>query len=72
MDFGDAIKAMKEGKAVHRTIWMGTQARIKMQMPDEYSKMSIAYLYIENEQGVRVPWSPSQLDMLQEDWSVVE
>jgi len=55
---------------------------IELQTPDENSKMSLPYLYLnypamtgqENPlytTGAKVPWSPSQTDMLAEDWNTV-
>ena len=50
-------------------------------MPDEYSKMTHPYIYIDttgletnnpNAPKDRVPWLASQTDMLSEDWEVCE
>jgi hypothetical protein len=52
---------------------------IQAQFPDEHSKMTLPYLYIEYPKGSpaypdgsRVPWFASQTDMLADDWFVVE
>ncbi len=80
-DFGQAIKHMKDGKKVARIGWNGKGIFIKLQVPDENSKMTHPYIYIDttglettNEKAPksRVPWLASQTDMLSEDWEVVE
>lgn len=78
-DFGGALSALRHGKKVQRAGWNGKGMWIKRQFPDANSKMTHPYLYIEYPEGhpaypngSRVPWFPSQTDMLTEDWSVVE
>ena len=54
---------------------------IKLQVPDEHSKMTSPYIYIDTT-GLRsnnpdaprscVPWLASQTDMLAEDWEIAE
>lgn len=79
MDFGEAIKALKAGKKVARTGWNGKNMWIKGQFPDEHSKMTLHYLYIEYPDGhpaypnvSRVPWLASATDIFGEDYFVVE
>lgn len=81
MNFGKAIEALKEGKKVAREGWNGKGIFLELQVPDEFSKMSHPYVYIdtlglqtENTKAPknRVPWLPSQTDMLSEDWIIVE
>lgn len=81
MNFGQAIEAMKEGKRVARKGWNGKGIFIELQVPDEYSKMTHPYIYIDTTELVtdnpdapkdRVPWLASQTDMLAEDWEVVD
>ncbi len=71
MTFGEAIQALKQGKAVARTGWNGKGMALKLQTPDRYSKMSLPYIYIKTVQGDLVPWLASQADMLGEDWEIV-
>lgn len=81
MNFGKAIEALKEGKKVARKGWNGKGIFIELQVPDEYSKMTHPYIYIDTT-GLqtdnpdapkdRVPWLASQTDMLAEDWMIVE
>lgn len=81
IDFGAAIRALKEGKVAYRQGWNGKGIFIELQRPDEYSKMTAPYIFIntlglktEDEMGplVRVPWLASQTDMLAEDWVIAE
>lgn len=79
--FGDALKALKAGKRVARRGWNGRGIFIELQCPDENSKMTSPYIFIDTtglqttNPGApksRVPWLASQTDMLAEDWEVVE
>ena len=81
MNFGLAIEAMRLGKKVARRGWNGKGIHIELQVPDEYSKMTHPYIFIDTT-GLqtnnpdapkdRVPWLASQTDMLAEDWYIVE
>jgi hypothetical protein len=78
-DFGWALAKLREGKRVRRAGWNGKGMWLELQVPDEHSKMSLPYIYIEYPKGhpaypdgSRVPWLASQTDMLGEDWEVVE
>ena len=71
MDFGEAIRAMEEGKRVSRRKWNGPDQWLAIQVPDEHSKMRKPYIYISPVDGEFVPWLASQTDMLQKDWYVV-
>ena len=77
MNFGQAIEALKQGKKVARNGWNGKGIFIELQIPDDYSKMTHPYIFIdttglqtENSAAPknRVPWFASQTDMLSEDW----
>lgn len=81
MNFGKALEALKSGAKVARRGWNGKGIYIKLQIPDEHSKMTQPYIYIvttglqtdnpDAPKGV-VPWFASQTDMLAEDWQIVE
>lgn len=75
--FGWAIEQLKDGKAVTRVGWNGRGIYLELQVPDEHSKMTQPYIFIDTTQLVsdnaiatrgRVPWLASQTDMLSEDW----
>lgn len=77
MNFGEAIEQMKIGSPVCRAGWNGKGIFIKLQRPDEHSKMTHPYIYIDTTglatsnpaaPKVVVPWLASQTDMLAEDW----
>lgn len=80
--FGFVIEALKKDPEMHaakRMGWNGVGIYIKLQVPDENSKMTLPYLYIvtndlesDNEKAPRgvCPWLASQTDMLAEDWMV--
>jgi len=77
MNFGKAIELLEEGRKVCRKGWNGKGIFIELQRPDENSKMSHPYIFIDttglqtdNELAPknRVPWLPSQTDMLSGDW----
>lgn len=77
-DFGTALKALKDGHRVARSGWNGKGMWLSLQVPDEHSKMTLPYVFIEYPvghvaypQGSRVPWLASQTDMLSEDWCIV-
>ena len=80
MNFGHALEALKQGKKARRAGWNGRGIFIILQRPDEHSKMTQPYIFIDTTGLVtdnpkapkgRVPWQASQTDMLAEDWEVV-
>lgn len=80
-DFGWALSKLRCGWPVRRRGWNGKGIFIKLQVPDEHSKMTSPYIYIDTT-GLRsdnpdaprscVPWLASQTDMLAEDWEISE
>lgn len=80
MNFGQALESLKIGQKVARMGWNGKGIFIELQVPDEHSKMTSPYIFIdttglqtENPDAPksRVPWLASQTDMLAEDWVIV-
>lgn len=73
-NFGDCLHLLKTGLATQmsREQWNGPGQSIELQVPDENSKMTRPYIFINTVQGDRVPWLASQTDMLAEDWYVVK
>ena len=80
MNFGQALESLKIGQKVARSGWNGKGIFIELQVPDEHSKMTSPYIFIdttglqtENPDAPksRVPWLASQTDMLAEDWVIV-
>lgn len=67
-DFGEALKRLRDKKLVSRKGWNGPNQRLRLQVPDVSSKMTLPYIYIKTVQGDLIPWLASQTDMLAEDW----
>jgi hypothetical protein len=70
-DIGWAIEQLRLGNAVCRSGWNGKNQYLRLQVPDQNSKMTLPYIYIYTVQGDLVPWLASQTDLLAEDWEVV-
>ena len=77
--FGEAIEFLKKGIKVQRMGWNGKGMWLSLQVPDQNSKMTLPYIYIEYPEGhpaypngSRVPWLASQTDILSDDWMVIE
>lgn len=76
--FSEALDAVKQGKSIQRKGWNGNGLKVKAQFPDENSKMTLPYLYIEypldakTTPGARCPWLASQTDIMAEDWGILE
>jgi hypothetical protein len=76
MTFGEAIKAMQEGKRVCRSGWNGAGMWVE-HIPARgvdlaYIRLSYPVHSKAYPEGARVPWAPSQTDMLAADWTVFE
>ena len=72
MKFGIALDWLKIGGRVRRRGWNGKGMELALQVPDEHSKMSLPYIYMQTVQGDLVPWLASQTDLLSEDWQFVK
>jgi hypothetical protein len=74
--FSEALEAVKNGAAIQRSGWNGAGLFVKAQFPDENSKMTLPYLYIEypanakTTPGAKCPWLASQTDIMAEDWII--
>jgi len=76
-DFGEALRLLKLGNRVKRAGWNGQGIFVSMSTPDSGDSMTQPFLYIDTlnlqtknpmaPKG-RVPWAPSQTDILAEDW----
>lgn len=69
MTFSKAFEEVKNGKAIRLPQW-NKDVSIKSQYPDEYSKMTAPYLYVESRFG-RVPWKETNIELFSNDWEVV-
>lgn len=84
VNFGEAIKALKEGKRVLRQGWNGKGMFLKYVEP--YTHMGITdnqvekvvdatllpYIGMKTADNKFVPWLASQTDMLAEDWCILD
>lgn len=70
MSFGDALKLVKRGMGMRLPQWK-EDVVIRAQFPDEHSKMTAPYLYVESRFG-RVPWRETEIELFSEEWEVVE
>lgn len=68
MTFGTALRKLTEGARIHRQGWNGKGMWLALQVPDEHSKMTRAYIYMSTVDGDLVPWVASQTDILAADW----
>lgn len=69
MTFGQALEAMKKGFGARLSNWK-EDVVIRAQYPDEHSKMTAPYLYVESRFG-RVPWKETMIELFSEDWEIV-
>ncbi|MCU4880408.1 Thoeris anti-defense Tad2 family protein [Bacillus cereus] len=70
MNFGQAFEAVKKGRGMRLPQW-NEDVVIRAQFPDEHSKMTAPYLYVESRFG-RVPWKETNIELFSEKWEVVE
>lgn len=83
MDFGDAIRALKSGEAVARHDWWnGKYSYLFLATAREFvsecgenknlPEISLDTICMVNEQKqIQIGWTPSQEDMLADDWYVL-
>jgi hypothetical protein len=71
-NFGWALEMLRDGRRVCREGWNGRGMYLELQVPDEHSKMTLPYIFMQTVQGNLVPWLASQTDLLSEDWQLVD
>lgn len=84
MDFGEAIKLVKQGKKLQREGWNGKKQYIELATNISYKNAEGKIINVEHDaignkaiafvgtSGVQLGWLASQADMLAEDWRIVE
>jgi Protein of unknown function (DUF2829) len=84
ISFSEALIALKNGQKVAREGWNGKGLSVELQIPDENSKMTLPYIFINypatpasdtapiNHINARVPWLASQTDILTDDWQILD
>lgn len=70
MNFGQALEMVKMGNGMRLPKW-SKDVVIKAQYPDEHSKMTAPYLYVESRFG-RIPWKETMIELFSEDWEIVD
>lgn len=68
MNFGQAIEEMRNGGTVKLPQWQD-DVFISIQTPDENSKMTAPYFFVTSRFGL-VPWIPTMIEMLSEQWVI--
>ena len=69
MNFGEAFEKVKQGNAMRLPSW-SSDVIIKAQFPDEHSKMTAPYLYVESRFG-KVPWKETMIELFSNNWKVL-
>ena len=84
MDFGQAIRLLKDGKKVARQGWNGKNQYIELAANISYKNAEGKIINAEHDaignkaiafvgtSGVQIGWLASQADMLAEDWKIAE
>jgi hypothetical protein len=84
LPFGLALELVKQGYSIARKGWNGKGLKVSLQVPNESSKITLPYLYMQypptpasdsaprSHTNARVPWLASQTDMLSSDWFIVK
>ncbi|XRE42363.1 hypothetical protein ACIVBQ_000567 [Tenacibaculum discolor] len=70
MVFGEAFEQVKKGKSMRLPQW-SEDVKIKAQYPDENSKMTAPYLYVESRFG-NVPWKETMIELFSDKWEVCD
>ena len=71
-DYADCLKAITNNPAEigFRLPQWSPDVVIKLQLPDENSKMTAPYLYVESRYG-RVPWIETNIEKFSQKWEIV-
>lgn len=79
MDFGTAFTAIKDAslskvqnsknKGMRLPSWQ-PDVIIRVQVPDDHSKMTAPYLYVESRFG-KVPWKETMIELFSDKWELV-
>lgn len=70
MNFSEALEKVKQGKSMRLPHWK-SDVIVKAQFPDENSKMTAPYLYVESRYG-KVPWKETFIELFSEEWEIVD
>ena len=68
MTFGEAMDNILDGGGMRLEQW-SPEVFIRIQHPDENSKMTASYFYADSRFG-KVPWIPTQIEMFSGEWGI--
>lgn len=84
MNFGEAIKLLKEGKKLQREGWNGKGQYIELATNISYVNSNKEIINVNHEaignkaivfvgtSGIQIGWLATQSDMLADDWKLLE
>lgn len=85
MNFGEALKAIKNGKKAKRKGWNGKEQYVvlaymktcatkagEVVIDPEHENIGSKFLMFVGTSGYQCGWLASQADMLADDWEIVE
>ncbi len=85
MEFGHALKMLKEGRIISREGWHEPSMFLYLVPESTYATLTDvaksefgdnveygAYISIKTEHGNVVPWQPTNTDILADDWKVIK
>lgn len=70
MTFGLAFDSIRTGYTGMRLPQWSEDVVIRIQTPDEHSKMTAPYLYVESRFGL-VPWKETMIELFSDQWVLV-
>lgn len=71
MTFGEAMDTVRKdpcNRYMRLPAWK-SDVKIKIQIPDENSKMTAPYFYVESRFGC-VPWKETMIELFSTEWEV--
>ena len=76
MNFSEALESMKAGAKVYRDNWNANGIVVFLYYPQSEDLVN-PFLVVDTQSSgsktkTRVPWLPSQTDILAEDWNIKE
>jgi hypothetical protein len=71
MEYYKALEQVIEDKKGMRLEHWSKDVVIRAQFPNEISKMTHPYLYVDSIQGT-VPWKETYLEMFSKKWEIVD
>lgn len=66
--FCAVFSSLNMGYRIRRRGWPSTAMWIAIEKPKREDKMTLPFIYMCMASGDYVPWTPTQLDVLSNDW----